>query len=193
MKAQFQDLGITGLIGERCYAIEDSILRIHLRLSNAPPLGWSYLFTQVWQATEYPGKRPVGIEGDALWIECAPEEVRACHLPQLEQALAQTNARYRAQHLQKEIAAERQRELSRQTHMKLDELARSFVPATQAAVETSGSPRSRIGRVLKFFRQTFAAPANGNRDGRNSTLPRSAAVSQTSRSGLRNSCRLRNT
>ena len=167
MKAQFQDLGITGLIRERCYAIEGALLRIHLRLSEPPPLGWSYLFTQVWQTVDYPGKRPVGIEGDALWIECAPEEVRANHLPQLEQALAQTNARYRAQHLQKQIAAERQRELSRQTHLKLDALAGSFIPATQSTGEASDSPPSRIGRVLKFIRRTFATPAKKILEGRN--------------------------
>jgi len=187
MKAQFQDLGITGLIGERCYAIEGSILRIHLRLSDAPPLGWSYLFTQVWQAVDYPGKRPVGIEGDALWIECAPEEVRNCHLPQLEQALDQANERYRAQHTQKEMAAERQRELSRLTHMKLDELARSFAPvpqATEATGQVCEHPRSILGRVLNFLRRIFAPPPKGNWDGRNSTLLRSAAVSQTCRSGF---------
>ena len=167
MKKQFQDLSITGLIGERCYAIEGSILRIHLQISEPPPLGWSYLFTQVWQTVEYPGKRPAGIEDNALWIECAPEEVRGCHLAQLEHALARTNARYREQHQQKEIAAAHQRELSRLTHMKLDELARSFAPAAQSAEPTSRSPLSRIGRILNFLRRLLAAPAKGNWDGRN--------------------------
>jgi len=162
MKAQFQDLGITGLIGERCYAVDGSILRIHLRLSKPPPLGWSFLFIQVWQKIEYPGKRPAGIESDAIWIECAPEEVRDCHLPQLEQALAQTNARYRAQYLKTEISAERQRELSRQTHMKLDELAQSFAPAHhtyQPSVETGGVPKNILGRILDFLQRKFTVPA----------------------------------
>ena len=162
MSKQFQDLSITGLIGERCYAIEGSILRIHLRLSEPPPLGWSYLFTQVWQGVEYPGKRPAGIEDNALWIECAPEEVRACHLAQLEQALAETNSRYRAQNLQQEIAAERKRELGRLTHAKLDTLAKSFVPIPQSTEPANSGSQTRTSKVLKFFRRLFAAPVKSD-------------------------------
>ena len=169
MRAQFQDLVITGLIGERCYAIEGSILRIHLRLSQAPPLGWSYLFTQIWQTIEYPGKRPAGIEDNALWIECTPEDVRTCHLPQLENALARTNARYRTQHQQKEIAAEHQRELSRMTHLKLDELARSFGPAAAPVESARRHSQPALGKILAFFRRLFAAPAKNNQDERNAT------------------------
>lgn len=167
MKAQFQDLSITGLIGERCYPVDGSTLRIHLQLSAPPPLGWSFLFTQVWQTTAYPGKRPVGIEGDALWIECAPEDVRGIHLAHLEQALAQTNEHYRAQHLQKQLAAERQRELSRQTQLKLDALARSFSPPPPAEPDHEPGeqpPRSLTGRIMDFLRSPFAPPADGMRD-----------------------------
>jgi len=67
MKAPFQDLCITGLISERCYPVEGSSLRIYLQLSQPAPLGWAYLLSQVWQAVEYPGKRPVGIESDARY------------------------------------------------------------------------------------------------------------------------------
>ena len=165
MKKQFQDLGITGLIGERCYAIEGSILRIHLRLSDAPPLGWSYLFTQVWQAVEYPGKRLVGIEGDAIWIECAPEEVRASHLERLEHALAETNARFRSQQQRKEASAQGQRELGRQTQAKLEALAMSFAPADPSDPQPRSSSRFGFGSVLRFLRRIFAAQSKKHWDG----------------------------
>jgi len=172
MNAPFEDLCITGLISERCYPVEGSSLRIHLELSQSPPLGWAYLFSQVWQAVEYPGKCPVGIEGGAIWIECAPDEVRTAHLPWLEWAIEQTCERYFAHYEQKRIAIERQRELSRQTHMKLEELANSFVPAqqAQAAEEASCEPitaPSGFGRVGDFLRRALAMPAKKLSEERN--------------------------
>lgn len=169
MNAPHSSVSITGLLNERCYAVEGSTLRIYLSLSQPLPLGWSYIFSQVWSAMDYPGKRPVGIDDGALWIECPPEDVRACHLPNLEQAIEQTNARFHQQHRQKEMAAERQRELSRLTHMKLDELAKCFAPVSQANQffeETSEQPRNFLGRLLSSLRQLFKAPAKGNRNGR---------------------------
>lgn len=165
MKAPFQGLCITGVMDELCYPVEGSILRIHFKLSVAPPIGWAYLFSQVWQAVDYPGKRRVGIESDALWIECPPDEVREEHLPHLEWAIEQTCERFLAQQRQKELALEIQRELSRQTHMKLEELARSFEPVTPLihgegweAAET----QPQYGRTLTFLRRLLgiATPTN---------------------------------
>lgn len=156
MKAPFQGLCITGVMDELCYPVEGSILRIHFKLSAAPPIGWAYLFSQVWQGVDYPGKRRVGIESDALWIECPPDEVRDEHLLHLEWAIEQTCERYIAQHRQKEIALEIQRELSRQTQMKLDELAKSFAPAIPAIKEDgweTAEPQPQYGRVLTFLRR----------------------------------------
>jgi len=172
MSAQFQDLHIVGLVGESCYAVEGSVLRIHLKLSGAPPIGWAYVFSQVWQTVEYPDKRRVGIESDILWIECAPEEVRDQHLPHLEWALQQANARYGDQRQQKELALERQRELSRQTQMKLEDLARSFAPARPTVPDESWEtppPQLRGGRLANFLRRLLA-PTARKRGGRNNEV-----------------------
>jgi hypothetical protein len=160
MNKPFHDLGITGLISERCHAVEGSILRIHLRLSDVPPLGWSYLFSQAWQVVEYPGKRSVGIEGDAIWIECAPEEVRACHLEKLEYSIAETNARFRSQHQRKEATVQNQRELGRQTQAKLEALARSFAPASDSSNPPGVNSRSGVGGLMRFLRRCFVSSKN---------------------------------
>ena len=118
---------------------------------------------------EYPDKRRVGIESDTLWIECAPEEVRDQHLPHLEWALEQANARYGDQRQQKELALERQRELSRQTQMKLDDLARSFAPARPVVPDESWEmppPQTGGSRLANFLRRLLA-PTARKRGGRN--------------------------
>jgi hypothetical protein len=137
----FEELRITGVIRERSYIIAPPILRIYLQLSHAPPLGWSYMFSVVWQGVDYPAKRPAGVEGDAVWIECDPEEVKECHLPELETAVAQTNATYAASIQQSAIAKRQKKALNRQSRAQLDELSNSLDPNYHS--------RNRRGGIVK--------------------------------------------
>jgi hypothetical protein len=90
-------------------------VRIQLELSEHPPLGWSYIFLNVWQKSEEPKKARVGIEEDALWVECDAAEFKGHEFPAIEKAIEETNARFRNV-LQEQIAAEAKREqLDRET------------------------------------------------------------------------------
>jgi hypothetical protein len=161
MQARFENINIDGLLNDRCYAVDGPILRLYFKLSSTPPLGWAYLFTQVWHSLDYPDKCRAGMEGDTLWIECAPDEVHEKHMWPLEFVLEQTNERYFREYLQSPINEDGQRELSRQTHMKLDELAKSLRPDGQHA-PTKPSKKSPLG---KFFGKILSAPArNGSGD-----------------------------
>lgn len=93
-KKSFQDLRITGLDSERSHAIAGALVRIYFQLSEPPPLGWSYIFTTTWQAARNPLKRQAGMEGDAIWIECIPEEVGASHIEALASTVTGTNVKY---------------------------------------------------------------------------------------------------
>ena len=48
-----------------------------------------------WQTLIYPLKRPTGVDGDSIWIDCIPEEVGTHHLERLESAVEQSNKKYR--------------------------------------------------------------------------------------------------
>jgi hypothetical protein len=111
----FQDLRISALFKDRCYVTEKGLVRIQLELSEHPPLGWSYIFLTVWQAIDDPKKVRVGIEEDALWVECEAAEFKNRDFPAVETAIEETNARFRKV-LQEQIAAEAKREqLDRKT------------------------------------------------------------------------------
>lgn len=129
VKKPIKNLKIIGILNERCYAVEGNILRIYFRLSSPPPKGWSYRFSTVWQAVRYPGKRPAGIEEDALWIECAPEDVQQYHMGHLERAVAQANADFRSSHYQRAIAEQEEKALTSQSQALLDELSCTLKPA----------------------------------------------------------------
>jgi len=159
MTKSFQDVKITGLLSERCYVIEGSILRIYLQFSDDPPLGWSYMFSMVWQTVEYPAKRPAGVEGDTLWIECAPKDVKEYHLAELERAVAQTNAYYRDSQEQRVAAEQQEQEWDSQVQAQLDELGRSLNPVIHSDTQLRRSPRSGIGNVLRAIRRALAACA----------------------------------
>lgn len=166
MSAKFQPLAIAGVASERCYSVEGSTFRIYLSLTSPPPPGWSYRFALVWQAMEHSAKRPLGIDGDTIWIECPPEEVRAIHLAELEQAIAIANERHQRAIEQKEAALERQRELLRQTQAQLDELADSFVPEEPSMDETDPTMQSDCKGICGFLRRIFATPAQRSSQGR---------------------------
>ena|SRR5437660_3668008 len=53
---EFQELRISALLKDRCYVTEKGLVRIQLELSGHPPLGWSYIFLNVWQKSEDPKK-----------------------------------------------------------------------------------------------------------------------------------------
>ena len=164
MKSQFEELRITGVNRERSYIIEAPILRIYLQLSHAPPLGWSYMFSVVWQGVDYPARRPAGVEGDAVWIECDPEEVRGCHLPELESAVAQTNATYEASVQQSAIAKQHKKALNLHSRAQLDELSESLDPNFQSRNRSGGWVRSGIRMVWSFLKRPFRALTGEDED-----------------------------
>jgi len=129
---KFSDLQIVGLAAERCHTIEGSLVRVHFRLSSSPPLGWSYVFTTVWQSVQYALKRPAGVEGDVIWIDCVPEEVGAYHLEQLENAVAKTNDEFRAKAHQQSLDSGRQAQLEAQLRSQIANLNRTLYPAAEA-------------------------------------------------------------
>jgi len=153
-KKSFQDLRITGLDSERSHAIAGALVRIYFQLSEPPPLGWSYIFTTTWQAARNPLKRQAGMEGDAIWIECIPEEVGASHIEALASAVTGTNAKYRDETRQRVLNSRQQAEQDVQLRSRLEDLSRKLYPAKNAkSIEVT--PRfwgsTLIGRLLRIF------------------------------------------
>lgn len=148
---KFTDLRIVGLATERCHAIEGSLVRVHFRLSTSPPLGWSYIFTTVWQTVEYPLKRPAGVEGDVIWIDCAPEEVGLHHLEKLEKSVAQANTEFRAKAQQQALDAGRQAQLEAQLRSQIADLNRTLYPEAESATKGSAKRRSWASGFLEKF------------------------------------------
>jgi hypothetical protein len=114
-EGDFHDLRISALLKDDCYVTQNGLVRIQLELSEYPPLGWSYIFLTVWQATEDPKKARVGIEEDTLWVETEAANFKDHEFPAVQKAIEETNARFR-QVLHEQIAAEAKREqLDRET------------------------------------------------------------------------------
>jgi hypothetical protein len=146
-KKALQDLRITGLDTERSHAIAGALVRIYFQLSEPPPLGWSYIFTTVWQAVAYPLKRQAGMEGDAIWIDCIPEEIGTYHIKQLESAVAQANAKYRDGARQQRLKTNRQAELDVQLRSRLEDLSRTLYPVGELA-GSSGAAQRFLGSAF---------------------------------------------
>ena len=123
-----RDLSIIGLDTERSHAIGGEMVRVYFRVSSPPPLGWSYIFTTTWNTVVYPLKRPAGVESEAIWIDCIPEEVGTYHLERLEIAVAQTNAKYRDGARQQSANASHHAELEAQRRSKLRDLDQTLYP-----------------------------------------------------------------
>jgi hypothetical protein len=154
MAMPFKDIQISGVLRERCYAIQGTITRVYFQLSPIPPLGWSFMFTGVWQSTVYPVKRPAGIEAEALWIECIPEEIGQYHLEELEKALAQTNDRFRRELLEGNQARREKAQMRRRVETQLDELGTALNLSKPFPAQTR---RSRsIGGRLKSLADPLA-------------------------------------
>src|SRR5690349_7223934 len=113
-RRRFADLKIAGVAMERSHLIGGSLVRVHFRLSAAPPLGWSYIFATVWRAVQYPEKRPAGVEADTIWIDCNPDEVETCHLRNLDQAVSQANIEYKVKAQDQALNAGRRAQLESQ-------------------------------------------------------------------------------
>jgi hypothetical protein len=114
-EGDFHDLRISALLKDDCYVTQNGLVRVQLELSEYPPLGWSYIFLTVWQATEDPKKARVGIEEDTLWVETEAADFKDHEFPAVQKAIEETNARFR-QVLEEQIAAEAKREqLDRET------------------------------------------------------------------------------
>jgi len=132
MNATFEDLRITGLIEERCELTSGTVTRIYLQLSEPPPLGWSYLFNTAWDSAVHPVPRKVGVDGDAIWIECGPSELLV-HLPHVEAAMQYANATHAAA-LRRRLAAE-------QAHREREAEARAQLAALADYLNPTGNPR----------------------------------------------------
>jgi hypothetical protein len=125
MNAHFNDISLTGKpLKDRSYKIEGSpYFRIYLELSESAPDEWSILFDTHWRTEVfYNLKHNAGVEGDALWIECPPEEVKKIHIEHLSAAVAVTNDRHRAWHQEQARAEILQAEKERQNQQRLDDL-----------------------------------------------------------------------
>ena len=148
---KFNDLRVVGLATERCHTKDGSLVRVHFRLSGLPPLGWSYIFTTVWQAVQYSEKRPAGVEGDVIWIDCVPEEVGLYHLEKLEKSVAQTNAEFRAKAQQQALDGERQAQLEAQFRSQIADLNRTLYPEAESLTKSSAKRQSWLSRFFARF------------------------------------------
>ena len=144
----FKELRITcSILEDRCYTIHGDVVRIYLQLSHTPPLGWSFMFTSLWQMEEPNGARPrAGVEGDAIWIECSPAEMRASYLPELECVVGQANACFRPSLQQKAAALATQQRLDDKARSQLHDLRCSLDPAPPLARKGT-----RFGTAGRFF------------------------------------------
>lgn len=141
MPTPFHDLKIAGLDEQRCYRLGTGEVRLYLQLSEKPPVGWSYLFIRAWQSMIHVQERRVGMEDGAIWIECAPAELKSHHLTELESALAQANQQFWSA-VERQLNAERsQREAARQMEAELAALAEHWNPPSQP-VHEEAPPRA---------------------------------------------------
>lgn len=146
----FDDLRVVGVATDRCYVIEGSLVRVYFRLSNSPPAGWSYLFSTAWQEGQFSLKRFAGVDGDAIWMDCVPEQIKPEDLNKLEKAVAQANTKYRAKAQEQSLSAERQAEIEARLHAQLAELNRALSPEEHGGRSWPGI-RSWLARLRSRF------------------------------------------
>ncbi len=149
----FEGLRVVGLAVEHSHVVEGPLVRIHFRLSAQPPLGWSYIFTTVWKAAQYPEKRRAAVQGDLVWLECIPQELTESHIAQLENAVAQTNTEYQASTQQQTLKAGHHAQLNAQLQSELEALSRTHFPSPAPTVKASFGQfwGRRIITYLKWF------------------------------------------
>lgn len=135
----FEGLIIIGLAIERCHVIDGALARIYFRLSGSPPLGWSYVFTQVWQAAVPTKKRQAGVEGDAIWLECQPEEIPEGYLEDLKKVVAQANERFMESVRLQALNAETRARLEAKFLSQLKDLNRTLYPPKEPVAVTGST------------------------------------------------------
>ena len=147
-QTSFQGLAITGLLPELCHPIKGDLVRIYFRLSESPPLGWSYLFTNIWRGLGCPLNRQTGVDGDAIWIDCIPEEVAASLGSRLEQTLRETNAIYQQKAREQAGDLARQLQMQAQLYFKLQALRQTLYPEPAPRTWKDSPGVSWIRRIL---------------------------------------------
>lgn len=75
-----------------------------------------------------PIKRQTGVEQDAIWIDCVPEEIAKVHQKQLEYAVEQASAIYRQEAKQQAEDQVRQAESHHQFRSKVEKLGQALYP-----------------------------------------------------------------
>lgn len=123
MTDPFRDITLGEHLSDRSHPLKGAMYRVYLKLSEPPPSEWSDAFEHIWRREVYYSmKRPVGIEGGAIWIECVPEEIKQHHRKELEKAFSQTNTRYREWLRQEEAARATEESEARAHRKRLDDL-----------------------------------------------------------------------
>jgi hypothetical protein len=143
MKKPFQDLQVVGVIEDRCYTVSGMSARIYLKLSQTPPLGWSYIFTTIWRKVQYPMKCEAGMEDGAIWVECPPAEFKQNHLAELERAVAETNQYFHAREQQRVEAARVRQSMDGGTRSRIADLGRTFSPPGDYEAGAEDDPGNR--------------------------------------------------
>jgi hypothetical protein len=116
------EITITGVLKDRSFEADRGHFRIYFQLSCEPDGAWAQLFDGVWENTIYSMKRRAGIEGDALWVLCPPEEVQKYHVEELKKAVAETNSRFKAWQANEAAARQRKADVEKQGQKRLDSL-----------------------------------------------------------------------
>jgi hypothetical protein len=122
MHGQFSDITLGEYLPNRSHHQEGGLFRIYLQLSERPPREWSEIFAGVWRHVMYNMKRAVSIHGDAIWIECVPEEVKQYHRAELDKAFAEANQQYREWLERQDKARIREEEEQRRHRQRLQSL-----------------------------------------------------------------------
>ncbi len=144
----FQAVTIARLDTDRSHAITGEAARVYFQLSGPPPLGWSYIFTTIWQTTAYPAKGQAGVENDALWIDCVPEEVVKHHFGRLTAAVQQANQQYGQKAQQQAFQEGQQAQADTVLRAKLEAVSRTLYPAPNLS-ESRCEPGSFFGRMFR--------------------------------------------
>jgi hypothetical protein len=143
MSESFDQLRILGISTSQSHVVKHSICRIYLKLSAFPPLGWSYMLTKAWETLSYAGKPNIGIQGAGIWIECQPEELKTCHLPWVEKAIALANHEMSQSFEQRMAAQVKERAAASDIQARLDAVAESMEPKREPV-----QPRMVISTML---------------------------------------------
>lgn len=120
-------------------------------------MGWSYLFIRAWQSMVHAHERRVGIDDGAIWIECAPAELKSHHLTELESAVAQANQQFWSA-VERRLSAEHlQREAAREMKAELAALAEHWKPPSQSVHEDAAQRAGSTSAGRRFWRMIWHA------------------------------------